>query len=210
VCNAQGICGCADGVTCNGQCGAASSQCPSTGSSGCSPKGSIPDNNCQCCICPLGTAYDPSNNSCDQNCTAPCTTWDATSSSCVKACTNVPNTTCNPNLPVSCECECNTGTYYDPASNGGNGGCVACPACMTTPTSGGNGNTCPTGGSGPSACSVPVTCPPNTGLYCNSTPNTPGYGTCVCPSPAVCWNGTKCEPFREWHMQLYSDNALWQ
>ena len=50
VCNAQGQCGCSNGLTCNGQNG--------------SPAGSIPLNGCTSCGCPTGTYINAGGTAC--------------------------------------------------------------------------------------------------------------------------------------------------
>jgi len=140
VCNSAGVCGCPNSLVCG---------------SGSTPKGSIPSTDCSQCICPQGTTYSSTNNSCSQNCTQPCTTWNGTS--CV-AVTCGANMWCNPAVPSNLECQCDSGSYYVGP------GCAYCQACYTY-----NGTSC-----------VPVTCGAN--MWCN--PAMPAAEECQCYSGA--------------------------
>ena len=174
ICNSSGQCACPNNLVCG---------------SGNGPTGSIPSTDCTECICPKGTTY--SNNSCNQNCTQPCTTWNGTS--CV-AVTCGANMWCNPNLPSNCECACNQYSYPNPNGSG----CVYCAAdshgnCTLPVTTGGSGQ-CNTGAT--TTCQALTGpggggCPQN--MYCDTTVNDTNYNSCRCdedPTNNFCttWN----------------------
>ncbi len=106
----DGHCGCANGLTCNGQGG--------------SPMGSIPSTDCTQCICPYGTTYappPPPGGACVPICTAPCTTWNGIS--CVPV-TCPQNMYCDSTKPPDQECQCDQYAYYVGP------GCAYCPPCQ--------------------------------------------------------------------------------
>lgn len=173
TCNSSGQCACPNGLTCNGQNG--------------SPTGSIPGPGCTACQCPSGTTFSSTNNSCGQNCTQPCTTWNGTS--CVPV-TCGTNQYCDTTKPASCECQCDQYSYI----NANGTGCVYCSAdsngnCTTPVTTGGSG-ACNTGAkttcqalTGPSAGG----CPKN--MYCDTKATDSTYNSCQCdenPSNNFC------------------------
>ncbi len=131
----DGHCGCGNGLVCGGP--------PNSG-----PTGSIPSTDCTQCWCPYGTTWDQSNNSCDANCTQPCTTWNGTS--CV-AVTCGANMWCNPAVPSTQECQCDQYDYYVGP------GCAPCPSCQRSY----DGKTC--------VDASKEICPPSGNWSCDST-----------------------------------------
>jgi Flp pilus assembly pilin Flp len=172
-CSAQGVtaCGtCPTGQVCNssGQCGCPNSLICGQGNG---PTGSIPSADCAQCICPAGTTFNQSNNSCSQNCSQACTAWNGT------ACVAVvcgQNMFCDASKPASQECACNAGTIFNAAQ----GGCAPCPSC-TTPSV--DGKSC--------VSNANTACQSLPGTFCNPS-LTPDL-ECACDA-GLTWNGDGC------------------
>jgi len=154
-------CGCSNGLIC-GQ--------------GNGPLGSIPSPDCSGCICILGTTFDQNNNSCDNNCPNPCTTWNGTECIPVTATACGANRFCDPNRPSSCECACDQYSYWNGSS------CVYCTA-----TSSGQCTALP------NVTVPPGQCPPSSAASCQPLPGPGGGG---CPNNMYCdtkLNACQCD-----------------
>jgi len=83
---------------------------------------SSPDATCTKCNCNQGYYWDGITKSCLPHCLAACTTWNGTA--CV-AVTCPSNSYCDSTKPVSQECQCNRGAYWNGSA------CVYCPQCQS-------------------------------------------------------------------------------
>jgi len=169
VCNAQGQCGCPNGLTCEGTDG--------------SPGNSIPNNTCSGCICEDGWFFDQNQDACVQACTEPCTYYDDSTHSCqpVDCNSKFANSYCDTTqTDTSKECQC-----YDNYQVLG-GQCV--PVTCTANVSGST-TTCTVPKQnldGTYSC-VSINCVARFGLsYCNAATD-----SCDCDDKSY-WNGSQC------------------